>query len=75
MPVQGNVMQKKTGNYILECYDKYSHREQYTNEDNFLIAKGKAEAWENKSKGNTAIVSRILYNSVCKQKDKWSYDD
>lgn len=66
-------MKKETGKIIIECYDKYGHKViDYNDETCYTLALARAVDWENKNEGNTSVISRIMYNTVCNN-DKWSY--
>jgi len=60
-------MQKKTGEFIVEMYDKYGHKEGWTYATGIIHGKRIAQEHEKDRQGNTAVVYRILYNTIDKE--------
>ena len=68
-------MKKETGKLLIKCYDKYGNKVvSHEGETRYMVALVLAKSWEDKKEGNTAVISRIMYNTVC-HSDKWSYSD
>lgn len=68
-------MKKETGKLLIECYDNYGNKVvSHEDETRYTVALVLAKAWEDKNEGNTAVISRIMYNSVCEH-EKWAYTD
>ena len=65
-------MKKITGHNLIELYDKYGSKikSKKDNSGGYIFSLAIAKKWENKKAGNTAIISRILYNSI-DNNDKW----
>jgi hypothetical protein len=64
-------MRQKTGEYIVRMYDKYGHKEGWTYAKGFIHGCSICKEHEEASEGNTASLSRVLYNTH--DADKWSY--
>ena len=56
-------MNKKTGRFIVECYNKWGTKKKSVHCGGFISGITVAQEWESKKKGRTAILSRILYNT------------
>ena len=56
-------MNKKTGRFIVECYNKWGTKKKSIHCSGFITGMGEAKVWESKKEGRTAILSRILYNT------------
>lgn len=66
-------MKKSKGKIIMEFYDKYGHKVKTEEAPNFIECKRMANNWESEKEGNSAIGSRVLYNTHSNN-DKWSYE-
>ena len=66
-------MRKETGLIFLEKYDEYSHKVDTIEKPNVVDAICEANDWEEQHPRNSAVVSRILYNTNSKM-DKWGYN-
>ena len=66
-------MKKITGHNLIELYDEYGNKVKSKKETtgSYILSLAIAKKWENKKAGNTAVISRVLYNSI-DNNDKWS---
>ena len=65
-------MRKEFGCIFVEQYDKYGNRVSVDKGKSYMDARGIARKWEEKHPKNTAVISRILYNTVSNN-DKWDH--
>lgn len=68
-------MRKPTGSTIVDCFDHYGAKVKSEEKSGYITAMGLVDEWEAEHKFNTAVVSKILYNTVDKKRDKWGHDD
>lgn len=57
-------MQKRTGEYIIERFDQYGHKKKSKLANSYILALRKAYRWTSKDEGNSAVILRILFNSI-----------
>ena len=56
-------MEKKIGMYILELYSKYGSKKEMIEAVSFIDGTTKAKDWEDEAEGNSAVLTRVLYNT------------
>jgi len=65
-------MNKSTGKIIIEFYDDHASKVKTMEETSYILAKVLVTDWEKRDERNSAIISRILYNTFSNS-DKWEY--
>ena len=60
-------MRKEPGVYFVEFYDELGHKFNTVLAKNFGDSVKIADGWEAKKEGNSAVASRILYNTKMKR--------
>lgn len=68
-------MRKATGSHIIDCHDQYGHKVKSLVKPGFTTGRAAAREWEERHDGNTAVVYRILYNTVDNKNDKWGHNE
>lgn len=57
-------MRKITGMYLIERFDRFGVKKKTKTAEHFMSAKAKAAKYEAKEEGNSAVIMRVLYNTI-----------